>query len=124
MNDDARRAAFEEHRLELFDSHGFVASPAWFTGTDRHRTAAVVGGEGEPLVLLIHGLLNDAGEWALIAGKLSGRLVIPDWPGSGLSDPVPVGPAGFRDFGLEWLTDLVEQLDVEQVDIVGSSMGG
>jgi pimeloyl-ACP methyl ester carboxylesterase len=53
-------------------------------------TAAVVGGEGERPVLLIHGVLNDAGEWALIAGKLSGRLVIPDWPGCGLSDAVPV----------------------------------
>ena len=89
-----------------------------------HRTAAVVGGEGERPVLLIHGMLNDAGEWALIAGKLSGRLVIPDWPGCGLSDAVPIGPAGFRRFGVDWLTGLVDALGAEQVDIVGSSMGG
>jgi pimeloyl-ACP methyl ester carboxylesterase len=124
MSDDSRRLAFEQHRLELFKSHGFEASTAWFTNSEGHRTAAVVGGEGELPVLLIHGVLNDAGEWALIAGNLSERLVIPDWPGCGLSDAVPVGPVGFRRFGVDWLTGLVEELGAEQVDIVGSSMGG
>jgi pimeloyl-ACP methyl ester carboxylesterase len=124
MSDDSRRLAFEHHRLELFKAHGFDASAAWFGNSDGHRTAAVVGGEGELPVLLIHGVLNDAGEWALIAGALSRRLVIPDWPGCGLSDAVPVGPMGFRRFGVEWLTGLVDELGAEQVDIVGSSMGG
>src|SRR5262245_66696382 len=86
MSHDSRRLVFEHRRLELFKSHGFNASAAWFSTHDGQRTAAVVGGEGRLPVLLIHGVLNDAGEWALIAGKLSGRLVIPDWPGGGLSD--------------------------------------
>jgi pimeloyl-ACP methyl ester carboxylesterase len=124
MNDDSRRRAFEHHRLELFKAHGFEASAAWFSHSVGHRTAAVVGGEGERPVLLIHGVLNDAGEWALIAGNLSGRLLIPDWPGCGLSDPVPIRSVGFRRFGVEWLTGLVDALGAEQVDIVGSSMGG
>jgi len=124
MNGDSQRLAFEHHRLELFKSHGFEASAAWFSNSDGHRTAAVVGGEGERPVVLIHGMLNDAGEWALIAGKLSGRLLIPDWPGCGLSDAVPIRPVGFRRFGVEWLTGLVDALGAEQVDIVGSSMGG
>jgi pimeloyl-ACP methyl ester carboxylesterase len=124
MSDDSRRLAFEHHRLELFKSHGFDASAAWFSNSDGRRTAAVVGGEGELPVLLIHGVLNDAGEWALTAGELSGRLVIPDWPGCGLSDAVPVRAVGFRRFGVEWLTGLIEELGAERVDIVGSSMGG
>jgi len=124
MDGGSQRLAFEHHRLELFKSHGFEASAAWFSNSDGHRTAAVVGGEGERPVVLIHGMLNDAGEWALIAGKLSGRLLIPDWPGCGLSDAVPIRPVGFRRFGVEWLTGLVDALGAEQVDIVGSSMGG
>jgi pimeloyl-ACP methyl ester carboxylesterase len=60
----------------------------------------------------------------MIAGNLSERLVIPDWPGCGLSDAVPVRPVGFRRFGVEWLTGLVDALGAEKVDIVGSSMGG
>ena len=90
MSVDSHRLALEHDRLELFKSHGFEASAAWFGDSDGNRTAAVVGGEGERPVLLIHGMLNDAGEWALIAGNLSGRLVIPDWPGCGLSDAVPI----------------------------------
>jgi pimeloyl-ACP methyl ester carboxylesterase len=121
---DSRRLAFEHRRLELFKSHGFEASAAWFSNSHGHRTAAVVGGDGERPVVLIHGMLNDAGEWALIAGNLNGRLLIPDWPGCGLSDAVPIRPVGFRRFGVEWLTGLVDSLGAEQVDIVGSSMGG
>ncbi len=124
MNGDARRLEFEHHRLELFKTHGVDASAAWFSHSDGHRTAAIVSGEGERPVVLIHGLMNDAGEWALIAGQLPGRLVIPDWPGCGLSDAAPIGPAGFRRFGVDWLTGLVDALGAEQVDIVGSSMGG
>jgi pimeloyl-ACP methyl ester carboxylesterase len=124
MNGDARHRSFEHHRLELFKAHGFEASTAWFSTSEGHRTAAVVGGEGERPVVLLHGMLNDAGEWALIAGNLSGRLVIPDWPGCGLSDAVPIRPVGFRRFGVEWLTGLVDALGSDQVDIVGSSMGG
>jgi pimeloyl-ACP methyl ester carboxylesterase len=30
----------------------------------------------------------------------------------------------FRRFGVEWLTGLVDALGADQVDIVGSSMGG
>jgi pimeloyl-ACP methyl ester carboxylesterase len=124
VNVDSRRVAFEHHRLELFKAHGFEASAASFADSDGHRTTAVVGGEGERPVLLLHGMFNEAGEWALVAGNLSGRLVIPDWPGCGLSDAVPIGPVGFRRFGVDWLTGLVDALGAEQVDIVGSSMGG
>lgn len=124
MNSDSRRRAFEQHRLELFRAHGFEPSTAWFSNPEGHRTAALVGGEGERPVVLIHGMLNDAGEWALIAGNLRRRLVIPDWPGCGLSDAVPIRPVGFRRFGVEWLTGLVDALGAAQVDIVGSSMGG
>ena len=124
MSAYSRRLAFEHRRLDLFKSHGFDASAAWFAYSYGHRTAAVVGGEGKLPVLLLHGMFNEAGEWALIAGKLNGRLVIPDWPGCGLSDAVPIGPVGFRRFGVDWLTGLVDALGAEQVDIVGSSMGG
>jgi pimeloyl-ACP methyl ester carboxylesterase len=124
MTADARHLAFEHRRLELFKSHGFDGSAAWFADPDGHRTAAVVGGDGKLPVLLLHGMFNEAGEWALIAGKLSGRLVIPDWPSCGLSDAVQIGPTGFRRFGVDWLTGLVDALGAEQVDIVGSSMGG
>ena len=75
-------------------------------------------------MLLLHGGLSQAGEWALIAGKLPGRLVIPDWPGCGLSDPVGIRRVGLRSFGVQWLAAVVDALGADQVDIVGSSTGG
>src|SRR5262249_50866493 len=124
MSDDSRRLVFEHRRLELFKSHGFDAPAAWFSTPDGQRTAAVVGGEGEVPVLLVHGVLDEAGGWALSAGKLSGWLRIAVWPGWGLSEGVRVGPVGFRRLGVEWLSGLIDALGAERVDIVGSSMGG
>jgi len=39
MSDDSRSLAFEHRRLELFKSHGFEASAAWFSNSNGHRTS-------------------------------------------------------------------------------------
>ncbi len=83
----------------------------------------MVGGEGERPVLLVHGALSHAGEWAM-AGSCEGRTVIPDRPGCGLSDPVDVRRVGLRRSGERWLTAMVDALGVDEVDVVGCSTGG
>ena len=35
------------------------------------------------VAVMIHGLLSEASEWSLLAGKLPGRVTIPDRPGCG-----------------------------------------
>jgi pimeloyl-ACP methyl ester carboxylesterase len=87
------------------------------------RTAAVVGGAGETTTLLIHGAISDAGEWALVAPHLEGRVVAVDWPGSALTPPVDIRGMGIRKFALEWLDSVVEAIGAP-VRIVGSSAGG
>ena len=119
-----RLALFEQDRLGLFGNHGFDCGVQWLADSSGRRTAAVVGGEGERPVLLVHGGLSQAGEWALVAGKLRSRLVIPDWPGCGLSDTVGMRRVGLRRFGERWLTAMVDALGVDEVDVVGSSTGG
>jgi pimeloyl-ACP methyl ester carboxylesterase len=121
---DGRLVRFEHDRLRLFSEHDFDAETQWLTDANGRRTAAIVGGAGERPVLLLHGGVSQAGEWALIAGKLRRRLVIPDWPGCGLSDAVGVHRVGLRSFGEQWLTAVVDALGVDDVDIVGSSTGG
>jgi len=125
MADKRRHSAeFEQSRLELFRSHGFNGTAQWLTDQSGRRTAAVVGGTGERTTLLLHGVLSQAGEWALVAGRLTGRIVIPDWPGSGLTPSTSIRESGLRRFAEHWLTSVVDALGVEQVDIVGSSSGG
>lgn len=76
LNGAGRLALFEQDRLDLFDSHGFDGEVQWLTDSVGRRTAAVVGGEGERPVLLVHGALSQARGWALVAGKLRRRLVM------------------------------------------------
>ncbi len=114
---------FEQSRLEMFARHGLDASAEWLVDPTGRRTAAVVGGSGETTTLLVHGAISDAGEWALVAPHLDGRLVAVDWPGSGLTPPVDTRALGVRRFAVEWLDSVVEAIG-HPVRIMGSSAGG
>jgi len=80
-------------------------------------------GEGE-LTLLLHGWLDHAGSFDLLAPLLPGRTVAMDFRGHG--DSQWVGPGGFYHF-VEYIADLDGALEVlspqEPVRIVGHSMG-
>jgi pimeloyl-ACP methyl ester carboxylesterase len=123
MGDDSDRETFEQRRLALFSRHGLEATGDWLVDRSGRRTAAVVGGAGETTTLLIHGAISDAGEWALVAPHLEGRVVAVDWPGSGLTPPVDVRRMGIRKFALEWLDSVIEAIGAP-VRIIGSSAGG
>ena len=105
-----------ERSLNCLDRHGF------------HRLVYYEwpGPPGAPTVLCLHGLTRNGRDFDVLAEALSAecRIVAPDYPGRGQSD---------------WLTDphdyttetyaadtvaLIARLDVAQVDIVGTSMGG
>jgi pimeloyl-ACP methyl ester carboxylesterase len=80
-------------------------------------------GEGEMAVLL-HGWLDHAGSFDLLAPLLPGRTVALDFRGHG--DSQWVGPGGFYHF-VEYIADLDGSLELlspqEPVRIVGHSMG-
>jgi len=83
----------------------------------------LVRGSGEP-VLLIHGLGSSGADWAFQVPALERRfrVIIPDLPGSGHSDPPP---GGFSIQGFaEALWALVDRLGAPQVNLVGFSLGG
>jgi len=80
-------------------------------------------GQGEPL-LLIHGLGSSGADWALQARSLEQqfRLIVPDLPGSGHSDPLPA-PARIEDMAAA-LWDLCDHLRGPLLNVVGFSLGG
>jgi pimeloyl-ACP methyl ester carboxylesterase len=84
---------------------------------------ARVRGEG-PLTLLLHGWLDHAGSFDLLAPLLPGRTAALDFRGHG--DSAWVGPGGFYHF-IDYLADIdgaIESLAPgEPVRIVGHSMG-
>ena len=82
------------------------------------------GSEQAP-ILLLHGLGADADHWCLLSAQLPDhlQLIIPDLPGFGASElpqKAPQEPAQFA----AWLLKLLDQLELEQVHVVGNSMGG
>jgi pimeloyl-ACP methyl ester carboxylesterase len=123
MMGDEQKRDFEQSRVALFARHGLDASAEWLVDRAGRRTAAVVGGAGEPTTLLLHGAISDAGEWALVAPHLEGRVVAVDWPGSGLTPPAEIVDHDLRRFAVKWLESVIEAVG-HPVRIIGSSAGG
>jgi pimeloyl-ACP methyl ester carboxylesterase len=98
---------------------------AWkesFETVNRCKTRIMRGGKGAPLMFL-HGA-RGASAWAPFMDKLSERfeLIVPEHPGFGGSDTPPwldnVGDLAY------FYLDLIEQLGLEDVNLVGTSLGG
>ena len=86
-------------------------------------TAVLEGGDGPPLVLL-HGAIESGGAyWAPVIERLAEnhRVVVPDVPGLGESEPVAdLTPQAFA----EWFGALLRETCEEPPTLVGHSMGG
>lgn len=116
--------AFEQNRLALFARHGFEGESRWVTDREGRRTYLIGRGVGSCPIVLVHGGLSHAGEWAPLAGRLHGHVIIPDRPGCGLSYPVDYRGLDFRSEAADWLLALVDEVGAERVDLVANSMGG
>src|SRR3954451_3773974 len=88
-----------------------------------HRRAFVLAGDGPPL-LLLHGIGNSAQTWAGVIEKLSAAhtVLAPDLLGHGSSDK-PRGDYSIAGYA-NGMRDLLSVLDIEQVTVVGHSLGG
>src|SRR3954471_9756657 len=88
-----------------------------------HRRAFVLAGDGPPL-LLLHGIGNSAQTWAGVIEKLAAQhtVLAPDLLGHGSSDK-PRGDYSIAGYA-NGMRDLLSVLDLEQVTVVGHSLGG
>lgn len=119
-----QRAAFEDMRLDWMADHGLEAISTWITDGAGRQIYAMESGRGDCPKILVHGGLSEGSEWWPLAGRMEGRVVIPDRPGCGLTYlPIPHRDS-FRDDAVRWLDDVVDALGVPQVDLIGNSLGG
>jgi pimeloyl-ACP methyl ester carboxylesterase len=97
----------EERRLELADI----------------STAVIEGGAGQPAVLL-HGPMGSAAHWLRVIPALvtSHRVIAPDLPGHGASEPAD--SAMDADRVLDWLGELIERTCESPPVLVGQLLGG
>jgi len=86
----------------------------------------LTAGEGDRTVLLLHGGIIDAANvsWGGVIGPLSedARVIAPDLLGYGWSDK-PEGPYS-QTRHARVMDTFLDMLDVDEVDVVGTSMGG
>ena len=81
-------------------------------------------GEGPPLVYF-HGGGAAAHTILPVVDHLEGlHLIVPDRPGYGLSDPVDIGPEGYRHMTLTVSDQILDGLGIDQFALAGSSGGG
>ncbi len=76
-----------------------------------------------PVLVILHGFLEQGAAWHAVASRLSGRVLAPDARGHGLSEHV--GRGGFYHF-YDYLSDLdaLVQHIGGPIDLLGHSMGG
>ena len=81
-------------------------------------------GAGPPVVLL-HGTGNPAGFLLPLLDNLHGvRAIAPDRPGVGLSDPIDLPAARYRETAVAWLDRLLDTLELDATTLAGHSGGG
>jgi pimeloyl-ACP methyl ester carboxylesterase len=118
------REQFERLRLGAFARRGFAAEGRWIPDRTGRETYALVNGDGLCPTVLVHGGVGNTIEWADIAARLDGPLVIPDRPGFGLSHAHDYRRVDYRTDAARWLLELTDGLGAEQIDLVANSMGG
>ena len=130
MNDQTRATGKLEQRIhdaerELFAATGADVSESVLelaqTGL---RVRVLSHGHGPPVVLL-HGVSESAAVWAPLLTKLPGlQLLAVDLPGHGLSDPVTYRRGQVREHTRRLLDDIFDALGLDQVPVIGHSLGG
>jgi pimeloyl-ACP methyl ester carboxylesterase len=101
------------------------------SGRDRHiefrsgrRVRVIDAGEGPPVVFL-HGSSTSSLSLLPVLERLEGvRAIAVDRPGFGLSEPVRVPRARFRDAAVEFLDEVFDELALSAPALAGNSMGG
>ncbi|MBX6362352.1 MAG: alpha/beta fold hydrolase [Gemmatimonadetes bacterium] len=91
---------------------------------DGARVHLLEAGSGRPL-LLLHGGGGGGANWFRVLGPLArhARVLAPDLPGFGLSDPGPVErPIGRRAAAV--VARMLDELGLREADVVGTSFGG
>jgi pimeloyl-ACP methyl ester carboxylesterase len=83
-------------------------------------------GEGQQVVLLLHGGGLDSGElsWELLIPELAkkARVIALDWPGYGKSDKPDV--LFDLPFYLNFFPQFMDSIEIQHADLIGVSMGG
>lgn len=120
----------------MTDKHDVIANAVSLTEEGTSHFAKVgplnlhyhEAGEGEPL-LMLHGAGPGAGGWSNYRRNIdhfaaNRRVIVPDMLGFARSDKPTEIEGGMFAFHTKAVVDLLDSLGIDQVDLIGNSMGG
>jgi 2-hydroxy-6-oxonona-2,4-dienedioate hydrolase len=114
---DLERALWDHYGLAPTERSIEVASP-------KVRLRVVEVGSGPP-ILFVPGTAGVGPAWGALVAQLSGyRSILIDRPGWGLSERIDYSKAEYRRVAVDVLRGALESLGLDQVPIVGGSVGG
>ncbi|HEY3713290.1 MAG TPA: alpha/beta hydrolase [Jatrophihabitantaceae bacterium] len=119
----AELAAYSHYGLSPVEKIVPIASP--LGPVDVRLVIFGLRDSAQPPVLLLHGIASVNVIAAPIVAAFTDRQVIAvDWPGHGLSGPSVLPPGwAFRSYTISVLRTLLDELELDEVDIIGHSMG-
>jgi pimeloyl-ACP methyl ester carboxylesterase len=123
---DPARARFAECQRKLLTRYGVEATSRYVElESPRMRAHLLEAGHGDPVVIL-HGGDGQGVDWAPLMAPLQQhvRLYAVDRPGFGLSDPFDYRHVDLRRHAADFVTSLLDALELESATIMGGSMGG
>lgn len=127
---EQRRASFREAEARLFKRSGVAAyRDHSFPFSNATMRVLDVGPRDGEATLYVHGGGGCAAFFAPLIDAISKndgarRHLVPDRPGFGLSDFVPLDDEDFRRHAVAFLTTTIDRMQVDRVDVVANSMGG
>ncbi|MBH0119119.1 alpha/beta hydrolase [Rhodococcus sp. CX] len=108
----------EARYLEIAGALGFVE----IVTPDAHPAPDTL-----PTVLCIHTAGQSGVQYRHVARDLAARgyrVIVPDLPGHGRSEPAPGGPVTSLTAYGDWLCAVLDELEIERPYVVGCSIGG
>ncbi|PXW27768.1 UNVERIFIED_CONTAM: pimeloyl-ACP methyl ester carboxylesterase [Williamsia faeni] len=108
----------EARYLDIDSALGFV---------EIHTPEGTLPGDKLPTLLCLHTAGQSGVQWRRVCGGLTARgyrVVVPDLPGHGRSEPAMPGPVTDLVAYGDWLGKLLDILDIEKPYVLGCSIGG
>ena len=109
----------------LFKRAGLAAQSRYVILPGVGRVHLFEAGSGEPIVFL-HGGAGIGADHIQVVARLAKRfrVVVPDRPGHGLSDPHDYGKQDLRESNVTFVGALLDALGIRRAALVGNSYGG
>ena len=130
MNHQARPTGNLERRIhdaerDLFAALGADVEESFLELAQTGLRVRVLSHGHGPAVVLLHGVSESAAIWAPLFPELRDfRLLAVDLPGHGLSDPAAFRRGQVRGHARRLIDDILDALGLDEVPVVGHSLGG